>query len=100
MLGVIGQLLPLAVAVALSSVPILAMLVILLGSSRFAVPLLFVIGYMAGLFVMTALFALGSRAIPAPSGAGAKQPAIGALEIVVGLALVTYATIAGVRHRR
>jgi hypothetical protein len=99
MLGVIGQLLPLAVAVALSSVPILAVLVILLGASRFAVPTLFVVGYVVGLLVMTTLFALGSRAIPAPTSAAA-QPIIGTLEIVIGSALATYATILGIRHRR
>ena len=99
MLGVIGQLLPLAVAVALSSIPILAVLVILLESTRFAVPTLFVIGYILGLLVMTALFALGSRAIPARESAAA-QPVVGAAEVVIGIALAAYVAILGIRRRR
>ncbi|MGN7798839.1 GAP family protein [Leifsonia sp. 22587] len=97
MLSVIGQLLPLAVAVALSSVPILAVLVLLLESSRPLVPTLFVVGYVVGLVIITSLFAIFLHAIPANTSTG-PEPFVGVLEIVVGIALLVYAVIEVRRH--
>lgn len=97
MFGVIGQLLPIALAVALSSVPILAVLVILLGASRAAVPALFVSGYIVGLLLLTSIFALTLQALPAQSSGA--EPIAGVLEIVIGAALVIYASIEGRRRR-
>ena len=97
MLSVIGQLLPLAVAVALSSVPILAVLVLLLGAARPRVPTLFVVGYVAGLVTITSLFAIFLHAIPANTSVG-PEPFVGVLEILVGVALLVYAVIELRRH--
>lgn len=97
MLGVIGQLLPLAVAVALSSVPILAVLVLLLAAVRPWVPTLFVVGYVAGLIAITSLFAIFLHAIPGTTSVG-PQPVVGVLEILVGAALLVYAVIEVRRH--
>ncbi|MGO4592760.1 GAP family protein [Leifsonia sp. 2TAF2] len=97
MLTVIGELLPLAVAVALSSVPILAVLVLLLESTRPLVPTLFVVGYVAGLVVITSLFAIFLHAIPANTSTG-PEPVVGVLEIIIGVALLVYAVIEVRRH--
>ncbi|WP_158866065.1 GAP family protein [Leifsonia sp. AG29] len=99
MLGVIGQLLPLAIAVALSSVPILAALVLLLEAKRPLVPTLFVVGYLVGLVVITSLFAIFLHAVPADTSTGAP-PVVGVLEIVAGIALLVYAGIEVRRRRR
>jgi threonine/homoserine/homoserine lactone efflux protein len=91
-------LLPIALGVALSSVPITAILVFL-GSTRArqSAPA-FLAGYAVGLAIVTFLFAVGVAALP-PGRRGPKDEIIGVVEIVLGAGLVAYG-IWMIAHRK
>jgi hypothetical protein len=82
-------LLPIGLGVALSSVPITAIL-IFLGSTRArqSAPA-FVIGYGLGLAIVTFLFAVGVAALPS-GRRGPQDEVVGVVEIVLGVGLVGY----------
>jgi threonine/homoserine/homoserine lactone efflux protein len=82
-------LLPIGLGVALSSVPITAVL-IFLGSTRArkSGPA-FLAGYGVGLAIVTILFAFGVAALP-PGRRGPTDTIIGVVELVLGLGLVGY----------
>lgn len=97
-MGVVGQLLPIALAIALSTVPLTAVLTILL-SPRPAVALPFLIGLLLGMLIVTGAFALGLRAAPLAAGS-AQQAALAIGEIVLGSALVVYGIVLFARRRK
>ena len=99
MVPALAQLVPLALAAALSSVPITATILILLSSrrNRSAVP--FLIGWISGMVLVVVGAVLGAGALPTPT----LKPAplvIGTAEVVVGLGLVLYGLIAALRAVR
>ena len=98
MVSVLGQLLPVMVAVALSSVPVLVTLTILLapGSRRSA--LLFLIGSLVGMFAVPGLLTWGLQSVPGASSRR-NQSTVGAIEIVLGLALMAYGVVLFLRRR-
>ncbi len=85
MLVAIGQLLPLALAVALSTVPLLVTLILLM-SSRRGTALAYLIGWTAGLFLVTGVFALSFTLLP-PVVLGGPSPIAGWLEVLIGVVL-------------
>ncbi len=85
MLIVIGQVLPLALALALSSVPIASCLALLLRNPRGSASVLFALGYTAGMATLVAM--LGS-ALPVPLGGGSDRGIHGLVEIALGTAVV------------
>lgn len=93
MLEAVGQLLPIAVAGAVSSVPITAMIMILLSPQRSKSAIPFLIGWVLGLAAVVSLCALGARAVPV-SRFGRHDTALGIAEIMVGVALIAGALIA------
>jgi len=96
---VLGVLLPLAVGVAFSSVPIMAMIVILLSPRGPVSGIAYLIGYAFGLALVTVGFTAGIRALPQ----GDEQPSvfwIGIAEIVLGLGFVGFAILSFVRVRK
>jgi Sap, sulfolipid-1-addressing protein len=98
MLETIGQLLPLMAALALSSVPIMVTITLLLEPQSGARTLGFLIGWLVGLFAVTGLLTFFAQAIP---GAGRRrsEPVVGLIEIVLGLALMGYGVLLFVRRR-
>lgn len=92
MLQALGHLLPLAVAVALSSVPIMATILILLSPNKRRSSVPFLIGWVLGIAAVVTVFTAIAQAVPTPPP---KQPqivlAIG--EMVIGLALVALAVV-------
>jgi threonine/homoserine/homoserine lactone efflux protein len=97
MLAVIGQLLPLALAVALSTVPITAVLTILLSpGSRAGLP--FMLGFLVGNIIVTTAFSLGLRAVPRPASKN-TQVEFAIFELVLGAALIAYAVVVFARRR-
>jgi hypothetical protein len=96
MVSVIGELLPLMLAVALSSVPIMVTLTILLGPRSGSRALAFLIGWLLGIVLVTALFTIGFQALPAGSS-WRNRSAVAAGEIVVGSALLAYGILLLVR---
>jgi hypothetical protein len=87
MLAAIGQLLPIAAATAVSSVPITAMLIILLSPRRAQAAIPFLVGWLVGIAAVVSVCALGARLLPQPSESGTSV-ALGVTEVLVGGALV------------
>ncbi|GAA0999907.1 GAP family protein [Subtercola frigoramans] len=96
MAGVIGHILPLALAVALSSIPIIAVILILLSPTPPAVGIAFMIGFTAGVFLVVSVLSVGFRLIPQPT---ASNPPFwqGLVEILAGIVLTVYASISWYR---
>ena len=88
MLQAIGHILPIALAVAISSVPIMATIVILLSPKGAQTALPFLIGWVLGMAVIVTLFTLGAQVIPSPRSDRRPATAIATIEILVGIALV------------
>lgn len=87
MLAAIGQLLPIAAAAAVSSVPITVMLMMLLSPNRSKSAVPFLVGWLVGIAGVVGLCALGARLLPSPAE-GASSAALGAAEILIGGALL------------
>lgn len=98
MIGVIGQLLPLMVAAALSTVPILVAITILLAPRSTASAIVFLIGLLSGSFLMTGLLAYGAQALPTFSLLG-SGPTVAAVATTIGLAFVASGVVLLVRGR-
>jgi hypothetical protein len=96
-LAVIGQLLPIALAVALSTVPITATITILLSPKASGSALLFLIGWVAGLIVVTVAFSLGARAAPDDRPIGAT-PLLAWVEVILGAGLAIVGVVSLVRR--
>lgn len=88
----LGRLLPIAVALALSSVPIMATILILLSQNKRRSSVPHMIGWILGIAVVVICFTLLASALPEPAP---RQPelAIGIALIVIGLALVALAIL-------
>ncbi len=93
MLDAIGHVLPVAVAMAFSSVPIMATILILLSPNRKRSALPFLIGWVVGLAAVVSLAALGAQALPSPRFDRQPDVAVGIAELVVGLALVVFGIV-------
>ncbi|MCS5719120.1 GAP family protein [Herbiconiux sp. CPCC 205763] len=95
MAGIIGHILPLAVGVALSSVPIVVMVLILLSPRGRWSSLTYLIGAVIGLAGLTTLFTAVATLLP-PAPSESKSPLIATIEVALGVGLLV---IAGVRWR-
>jgi hypothetical protein len=87
MLSALGQLLPIALAAAVSSVPITLTILILLSPKRNRMAIPFLIGWVVGMAVVVVISAIGASALPIRS-IRTSQKAIGIAEIIVGIGLV------------
>jgi hypothetical protein len=94
----IGQILPLAIAVALSTVPILAAILILLSDAKPVVSIALLAGWAVGVASVLALLAVGFGLIPA-SFLRRNDSVVGIFRIVLGSALLVYPVIAWRRRR-
>ena len=90
MIVMIGTLLPITLAAALSTVPFVAMVVLLLSPQRTRTGLPFLIGYVVGFFVVAAFFALTLSAIPPRTQRG---DFFGWMEVLVGGILIVLAFV-------
>ena len=99
MLSALGQVLPIAVAVAFSSVPITATILILLSPKRNISGAAFLVGWVAGLTIVAAAATFGARALPITS-LRTEQAAFGIAEMVIGAALVIFGIVSGLRAVR
>ena len=95
---VLAQLIPVAAAAALSTVPITAMIFILLSERRGATAIPFLTGWVLGTAAGLTLATLAAQALPGrPRRLGSL---IGTLEILTGSALILLGLFTIVRHRR
>ena len=90
MLSAFGTLLPIALAAALSSVPITLTILILLSPKRNRLAIPFLIGWVVGMALVVGVSALGANALPIRS-IRTSQKAIGIAEIIVGAGLLVIA---------
>ena len=88
----LGALLPIAVAVAFSSVPLTVTILILLSPNRGRAALPFLIGWVIGVAAVITLSAVGVAALSQPLQRG-RDTAVAVLEIVLGVALIVLAVI-------
>lgn len=84
----VAQLLALSLALAFSTVPILAALLILLSPNRSRSAIPFLIGWMLGMFGIAALLTMAAQFVPASRLPRREDEAVGMLEIVVGAGLI------------
>jgi len=98
MVQTFGQVLPLAVFMALSTVPILVTITLLLGAQTTASSVTFVVGWLVGMFGVVGALFLGANALPELSDV--EWPLIGWVEIIIGLALVAYSVVSFLRRHR
>jgi threonine/homoserine/homoserine lactone efflux protein len=83
---VIGEILPLAVGIAISPIPIIAAILMLLSPRAKGTSVGFLIGWMAGIVVAIVLFTLLSSVIPQDTGA--PSPIAGVIKIILGALLL------------
>jgi hypothetical protein len=88
----LGALLPIAVAVAFSSVPLTVTILILLSPNRGRAALPFLIGWVIGVAAVISLSAAGAAALSTPLRRGPDM-AVVVLEILIGAALMVLAAI-------
>jgi threonine/homoserine/homoserine lactone efflux protein len=84
--SVIGETLPLAVGIAISPIPIIAVILMLLSPRAKGTSVGFMIGWLAGIVVAIVVFTLLSSLIPQNTGAG--SPIRGVIKIILGLLLL------------
>src|SRR3954447_7168081 len=92
MIPSLAQLLPIAVAVALSTVPITATILILLSPKRRYSAIPFLIGWVVGMAGVVILAAVGASLLPTRPLRG-SQRAIAIGQIIVGLAILVVAVV-------
>src|SRR3954453_21408209 len=92
------QLLPLALAAAVSSVPITATIFLLLSDSRDRSGLAFLAGTVLGTFAAVALATVAGQALPGRQRQ--HDDLVGKLEVVVGVAMVLLGVITLARRHR
>lgn len=92
------QLVPLALAAALSSVPITATIFILLSDSRTRSGLAFLAGTTFGTFAALTLATVAGQALPGRTRQ--HEALVGRLEVVVGLAMVLLGVVTLARRKR
>jgi hypothetical protein len=98
MWNAIGQLLPLAIAAAVSSVPIMATILILLSDHRDEAAIPFLAGWVIGATTVLTLATLLAQSAP-HARPRQHETWVGAVEIVIGVALVAVGIVALRRPR-
>ncbi|GAA5090653.1 GAP family protein [Microbacterium yannicii] len=95
----IGHLLIIAAAVAISSVPIVMTILILLSPNRTRSAVPFLIGWVAGIVLTVSIAALFATVIPTSRFERQPDTAVGIVEIVLGVAAMVLGVISWFRRR-
>ena len=88
--SVIGEILPLALGIAISPVPIIAAILMLLSPQAKGVSVGFLLGWVAGIIVAVVIFTLLSGLIP-DENPEASKPIAGTIKILLGAGLLVLA---------
>ena len=88
--GVIGEILPSALGVAISPIPIIAAILMLLSPKARGTSVGFMVGWILGIVVAVVVFTLLSAVIPAADPTASK-PIAGVIKIILGLGLLLLA---------
>jgi threonine/homoserine/homoserine lactone efflux protein len=84
---VIGEILPLAVGIAISPIPIIAAILMLLSPRAKATSVGFLVGWLAGIVIAIVLFTLLSSVLPQEDSSG-SSPINGVIKIILGALLL------------
>jgi threonine/homoserine/homoserine lactone efflux protein len=95
----IGEVLPLAIGVAISPIPIIAASLMLLSPRARGTGLGFGLGWLLGIVVAVTVFTLLSTILPEQDASGAK-PVAGVIKIIVGAGLLLLAIMQWRRRPR
>ena len=87
---VIGEILPLALGVAISPIPIIAAILMLLSPRARSTSVGFLLGWLVGIVVAVTVFTLLAAFLPAPASDG-SSPIRGIVQLVVGVLLLLLA---------
>ncbi|MCB1297541.1 MAG: GAP family protein [Microthrixaceae bacterium] len=93
---VLGSILPNAVAIAISPIPIIAVILMLMSSRPRRLGLAFLGGWLVGVLVATSVITLLAGVIPEPDASGGAQPVLGVIQLVLGIGLL----LLGIRQWR
>jgi hypothetical protein len=93
---VIGEILPLAVGVAISPVPIIAAILMLLSPKAKGASVGFLLGWITGIVVAIVVFTLLSSVLPAQDESG-SSPVRGVIKIILGASAVVLGAAAMAR---
>lgn len=93
---VLGSILPNAVAIAISPIPIIAVILMLMSPRPKQLGLAFLAGWFVGVLVATSVITLLAGVIPEPDSSGGSQPVIGVIQLVLGVLLI----LLGIRQWR
>jgi threonine/homoserine/homoserine lactone efflux protein len=85
--SVIGEILPLAVGIAISPVPIIAAILMLLSPKAMGASVGFLLGWITGIVVAIVVFTLLSSVLPAQDESG-SSPVRGVIKIILGALLL------------
>ncbi|MBG6085517.1 GAP family protein [Zhihengliuella flava] len=86
----LGDLLPTAIGLAISPIPIVAIVLLLLMPRARVKSVLFLIGWLAGIIVLAGLFAVAGGSLPEPDPEASK-PLLGSLQLLLGGAALFFA---------
>ncbi|MHC9045035.1 GAP family protein [Microbacterium saperdae] len=90
MLALIGEILPLALGIAISPIPIIAAILMLLSPKARVTSVAFLLGWVVGIAVAVVVFTLVSSALPEQDD-DASAPIKGIIQLVLGLLLLLVA---------
>ncbi|HEX3207222.1 MAG TPA: GAP family protein, partial [Propionibacteriaceae bacterium] len=85
--SVIGEILPLAVGIAISPIPIIAAILMLLSPKAKTTSIGFLLGWLAGIVIAIVLFTVLSSVLPQQDASG-SSPVAGAIKIILGVLLL------------
>ena len=88
--GVIGEILPLALGVAISPIPVIAAILMLLSPRAGSTSIGFLAGWVAGIVVAATAFTLLSALLP-ETDSDASKPVLGTIKLVLGALLILLA---------
>jgi len=94
---VIGEMLPLALGIAISPTPVVATIIMLLSPRAKGTSVGFLIGWVGGIAIMTTVFALLSALLP-KSRPQTPMYTVGGVEIVLGVLLIVLAVLQWLRR--
>ena len=88
MLETIGDVLPSAIGIAISPIPIIAVILMLMSPRPKQLGLGFLIGWLIGVLVATTVFTLLAGIIPEPDDADDSKPVMAVIQLLLGLGLL------------
>ena len=86
----IGAMLPLAIGIAISPIPIIAAILMLLSPKAKGTSIGFLLGWIVGILVAVTVFTLVSSVLP-DDGSGTSKPLHGTIQILLGAVLLFFA---------